>query len=194
MLSLIEAFNKKYTFNKTHLTITTDRFYYTIEFESDPLLNRKTFTFELDEFRSWNEQFKIKTPRSSFLMDLGLNTFLYKDKDKDKVKANDLYIDTLLNYEEADYYDILESFLEELNFTKIKEYEESKVFTLGTYEIYLLKSYVCIKLQKTENKKIETSFYRTSENKWLNQDIPTGSCTDLNLFAYIIYMIRHLWG
>lgn len=189
---LTDAFNKKYNFNKSHLTISNDRFYYTIEFESNPLLSESIFTFQIDDFKQSDGQFRIKTTRSNLLEDLGLKTFTMKEDGKSK--ANLLYIDTLLNYEEVDYYDILESFLVELNFTKTKEQGESKVFTLGSYVIYILKSYVGIQLQKTEHKRIGINFYRNwDENGWSSPD--TNSVyTDLNLFENIIDRIRYLWN
>ena len=188
---LTDAFNKKYNFNKSHLTISNDRFYYTIEFESNPLLSESIFTFQIDDFKQSDGQFRIKTTRSNLLEDLGLKTFTMKEDGKSK--ANLLYIDALLNYEEVDYYDILESFLVELNFTKTKEQGESKVFTLGSYVIYILKSYVWIQLQKTEHKRIGINFYRNwNGNGWSSPDTNT-VCIDLNLFENIICMIRYLW-
>jgi len=184
-----EAFNKKYNFNKKYLILSNDRFYYTIKFDSTVHLEPSIFSFEIDDIQRNGDSYQIKTPRTSLLRDLGLDTFTLKEETK--VRANRLYIDALLNYEEMNYIDLLDSFFLELSFTKTQD-DETKKYTLHNYEITLLDRHIFIRLQKSENR-LETSFYFTQKDKWLNPNITSGYCTDLALFDQIIEMIRYLW-
>ena len=185
---LIDAFSKKYTFPK-NLSISNDRFYYTIKFDSTYHLVPSFFAFEIDDIQRTGENYQIKTPRASLLTDLGLNTFTLKEETK--VKANLLYIDTLLNYEDMNYIDLLDSFFLELSFTKTQD-DETKKYTLHNYDVMLLDRHIFIRLQKSENR-LETSFYFMNKDRWLNPNITSGYCTDLALFDHIIDMIRYLW-